>query len=90
MPLLMNVLQNANAPEYKKLRVKAMECAGLIGIALNILKFKPLTEQFYIAIAVGRDIFRPDASNFVQLLMRIQSKYYLPDSGPRTEVKVVK
>lgn len=31
MPLLLNVLQNANSVEYKKLRVKAMECAGLIG-----------------------------------------------------------
>ena len=31
MPLLLNVMQNANGPEYRKLRVKAMECAGLIG-----------------------------------------------------------
>ncbi|KAI0919362.1 hypothetical protein AcV7_006120 [Taiwanofungus camphoratus] len=55
MPLLLNVLQNANSPEYRKLRVKAMECAGLI------------------AIAVGRDIFRPDANAFVEHLMRIQN-----------------
>ena len=33
MPLLLNVMQNANGPEYRKLRVKAMECAGLIGKA---------------------------------------------------------
>jgi len=31
MPLLLNVLRNADGPEYRKLRVKAMECAGLIG-----------------------------------------------------------
>ena len=31
MPLLLNVLQNANTPDYRTLRVKAMECAGLIG-----------------------------------------------------------
>ena len=31
MPLLLNVMQNANGPEYRKLRVKSMECAGLIG-----------------------------------------------------------
>jgi len=31
MPLLINVLRNANTPEYRKLRAKAMECAGLIG-----------------------------------------------------------
>ncbi|CAL1712081.1 unnamed protein product [Somion occarium] len=55
MPLLLNVLQNANTPEYRKLRVKAMECAGLI------------------AIAVGRDVFRPDSAQFIELLMRIQN-----------------
>ncbi|KAF8628610.1 hypothetical protein AX15_003805 [Amanita polypyramis BW_CC] len=31
MPLLLNILRNADGPEYRKLRVKAMECAGLIG-----------------------------------------------------------
>ncbi|KAI0350577.1 ARM repeat-containing protein [Trametes cingulata] len=55
MPLLLNVMQNANGPEYRKLRVKAMECAGLI------------------AIAVGRDVFRPDSRRFVELLMTIQN-----------------
>ena len=55
MPLLMNVLRNANGVEHKKLRWKAMECAGLI------------------AIAVGRDMFRPDSSTFIELLMNIQS-----------------
>ncbi|KAI8978352.1 ARM repeat-containing protein [Trametes punicea] len=55
MPLLLNVMQNANGPEYRKLRVKAMECAGLI------------------AIAVGRDVFRPDSRTLVELLMRIQN-----------------
>ena len=32
MPLLLNVLRNADGIEYRKLRVKAMECAGLIGM----------------------------------------------------------
>ena len=31
MPLLLSVLQNANGSEYHKLRLKAMECAGLVG-----------------------------------------------------------
>lgn len=31
MPLLLDILRNADGPEYAKLRVKAMECAGLIG-----------------------------------------------------------
>ncbi|KAF9554626.1 ARM repeat-containing protein [Agrocybe pediades] len=35
MPLLLNVLRNAEGPEYRKLRVKAMECAGLIAIAVG-------------------------------------------------------
>ncbi|KAJ8091013.1 importin subunit beta-3 [Marasmius tenuissimus] len=54
MPMLLNVLRNADGPEYRKMRVKAMECAGLI------------------AIAVGRDTFRPDANTLVELLIRIQ------------------
>ncbi|KAI0821251.1 ARM repeat-containing protein [Irpex lacteus] len=64
MPLLLNVLQNANGPEYGKLRMKAMECAGLI------------------AIAVGRDVFRPDASGFIELLMRIQNTPAEAESDP--------
>ncbi|KAG6834851.1 hypothetical protein H0H93_006907, partial [Arthromyces matolae] len=55
MPLLLDVLRNAEGTEYKRLRVKAMECAGLV------------------AIAVGRDIFRPDAATLVELLVRIQN-----------------
>ncbi|KAG6865210.1 hypothetical protein C0991_004411 [Blastosporella zonata] len=55
MPLLLNVLRNADGPDYRKLRVKAMECAGLV------------------AIAVGRDMFRPDAATLIELLIRIQN-----------------
>ncbi|KAF8952312.1 armadillo-type protein [Flammula alnicola] len=54
MPLLLSVLRNADGPDYRKLRVKAMECAGLI------------------AIAVGPDVFRPDSTTLIELLMRIQ------------------
>ena len=39
MPLLLNVMQNANGPEYRKLRVKAMECAGLIGTSPLVLSW---------------------------------------------------
>ncbi|TFK20034.1 ARM repeat-containing protein [Coprinopsis marcescibilis] len=55
MPLLLAVLRNADGMEYGKLRIKAMECAGLI------------------AIAVGKDIFRPDSSSLIESLMRIQN-----------------
>ncbi|KAG6333935.1 hypothetical protein ID866_5157 [Astraeus odoratus] len=41
--------------EHQKLRVKAMECAGLI------------------AIAVGRDIFRPDSRALISALINIQN-----------------
>ena len=74
MPLLLNVLRNANGADYRKLRVKAMECAGLIGTSLrddDITCGLPL----YAAIAVGRDVFRPDANTLVELLMRIQSAF---------------
>ena len=76
MPLLLNILQNANGPEYRKLRAKAMECAGLIGKSYSVLSVPlVLNCSGYVssAIAVGRDIFRPDANTFVELLMRIQS-----------------
>ncbi|EMD36115.1 hypothetical protein CERSUDRAFT_156882 [Gelatoporia subvermispora B] len=46
MPLLLNVLQNANSPEYRKLRVKAMECAGLIAIAVGRDIFRADAETF--------------------------------------------
>ncbi|KAN0081729.1 Armadillo-type fold [Tylopilus felleus] len=55
MPLLLNVLRNANDPSHHKLRVKAMECAGLI------------------AIAVGCDVFRPDARALIDALINIQN-----------------
>ncbi|KAH7909589.1 ARM repeat-containing protein [Hygrophoropsis aurantiaca] len=55
MPLLLNVLRNANSADHSKLRVKAMECAGLI------------------AIAVGREVFRPDAGTLVDILIHIQN-----------------
>ncbi|KAF8417609.1 hypothetical protein L210DRAFT_2472613 [Boletus edulis BED1] len=50
MPLLLNVLRNANDPSNHKLRVKAME------------------------IAVGCDVFRPDAQPLVDALINIQSR----------------
>lgn len=75
MPLLLNVLQNANGPEYGKLRMKAMECAGLIGmLLLPSLQCMINLTYIHLAIAVGRDVFRPDASGFIELLMRIQSE----------------
>ncbi|KIK93959.1 hypothetical protein PAXRUDRAFT_33792 [Paxillus rubicundulus Ve08.2h10] len=55
MPLLLNVLRNANSSDHHKLRVKAMECAGLI------------------AIAVGLDVFRPDARILIDALINIQN-----------------
>ncbi|KAF8637449.1 hypothetical protein AX17_002814 [Amanita inopinata Kibby_2008] len=41
MPLLLDILRNADGPEYHKLRVKAMECAGLIAIAVGRDIFMP-------------------------------------------------
>jgi len=72
MPLLLNVLRNADGPEHKKLRVKAMECAGLIGEfgIWNMVRFLTVV---CVAIAVGEEVFKPDAATFVELLVRIQS-----------------
>ena len=77
MPLLLTILRNANTADYRKLRVKAMECAGLIGVCMSPIGTASLTHLACVAIAVGRDVFRRDASTFVELLMRIQSKSQL-------------
>jgi hypothetical protein len=77
MPLLLNVLRNTNGDDYRKLRVKAMECTGLIGssfVAISMICFYVCS---CVAIAVGRDIFRPDENTLVELLMRIQSAFAL-------------
>jgi len=77
MPLLLNVLRNAeNARrEHQRLRVKAMECAGLIGNYFLFFASRIFIINFDIAIAVGRDIFRPDSNTLIQLLVRIQSQF---------------
>ncbi|KAK0240872.1 armadillo-type protein [Armillaria nabsnona] len=41
MPLLLNVLRNADSSEFKRMRNKAMECAGLIAIAVGPDTFRP-------------------------------------------------
>lgn len=45
MPLLLGILRSAEAPEYRKLRAKAMECAGLIG-ALPVLSSRALLTMY--------------------------------------------
>jgi hypothetical protein len=76
MPLLLNVLRNANTSEYRKLRAKAMECAGLIGLLAYHISLPHVTYDGSSAIAVGREVFRADAGAFVELLIRIQSKNF--------------
>ncbi|KAF9445877.1 ARM repeat-containing protein [Macrolepiota fuliginosa MF-IS2] len=66
MPLLLNVLRNADKPEHQRLRIKAMECAGLV------------------AIAVGREIFRPDSAPLIELLIRIQKSPLDPNDTQLT------
>jgi hypothetical protein len=54
MPLLLNVVRNADRTEHHRLRTKAMECGGLVGRVFNnpFIPFLTLSE----AIAVGRDV----------------------------------
>lgn len=72
MPLLLNVLRNADKPEHQRLRIKAMECAGLVGMYACDLSLSAFL-MFSSAIAVGRDVFRADSATLVELLIRIQS-----------------
>ena len=82
MPLLLRVLSEVHGPEYNALKAKTMECAGLIGWYI-------LTSSRYrfshkpVAIAVGRETFIPDAPNFCEQLIRIQSEYasFRPGEG---------
>merc|ERR1719229_1054298 len=41
MPALKYILQNANAPNYRLLRGKTIECISLIGLAVGKAKFLP-------------------------------------------------
>jgi hypothetical protein len=56
MPLLLNVLRNATGADYRKLLVKAMECAGLIGafycgiglsIIMIVFKYVAIGRKYY-------------------------------------------
>ena len=67
MPLLLEVLRTATkdaadgattGSDHVKLAAKAMECAGLV------------------AMAVGPDVFRPDAMALVEVLLRVQRKCF--------------
>ena len=53
MPLLLSVLQNAQGSEYHKLRLKAMECAGLVGkfcpFLSIVLSSEPFDQQSLLA-----------------------------------------
>ena len=73
MPLLLSVLQNAQGSEYHKLRLKAMECAGLIGGFCSIPSVLP-SSDVHSAIAVGRETFREDSRTLCELLMQVQSE----------------
>jgi hypothetical protein len=56
MPLLLNVLRNVDGPDYRKLRVKAMECAGLIGAFFHCLSgSKVYLLAFYPALGFVLD-----------------------------------
>jgi hypothetical protein len=58
MPLFVNVLRNANGVDDRKLRVKAMECMGLIGTSFAGHSCQMYSLPSPAAIAIGRDIFR--------------------------------
>ena len=53
--------------------MKAMECASLIGTSLAGHSCQKYSLPSSASIAVGRDIFRPDADTRIELLMRMQS-----------------
>jgi len=46
MPLLLNILRQATAKQYRLLRGKAMECASLIALAVGKEVFAPFVQDF--------------------------------------------
>lgn len=46
MPLLLNILRQATAKQYRLLRGKAMECASLIALAVGKEVFAPFVQEF--------------------------------------------
>jgi hypothetical protein len=71
MPSLFNILRNATGTDSRKLLAKAMECTGLISLSFVVSVMSYLHP--YVAAAVGRDIFLPDAGKLAELLVQIQS-----------------
>lgn len=61
MPLCKKILTEAKSHDLQTLRGKAMECVGLVGVA------------------VGRDVFAPDAKGILELLIEQQKIGLAPD-----------
>ncbi|KZO91605.1 ARM repeat-containing protein [Calocera viscosa TUFC12733] len=74
MPVLVHVMQNAKAAEYRLLRAKAMECAGLIAVAVGKERFTPDANQFCEILVNMQNEPHDDDDPAVQYLMGTWSK----------------
>ncbi|KZT52559.1 ARM repeat-containing protein [Calocera cornea HHB12733] len=74
MPVLVHVMQNAKASEYRLLRAKAMECAGLIAVAVGKERFTPDAHQFCEILVHMQNEPHDDDDPAVQYLMGTWSK----------------
>ncbi|KAK0475517.1 armadillo-type protein [Armillaria novae-zelandiae] len=64
MPLLLNVLRNADSSEFKRMRNKAMECAGLIRYLLRLDRIlSDLTPGMLIELLIRIQKSPPDPSD---------------------------
>ncbi|PPR07809.1 hypothetical protein CVT24_002881 [Panaeolus cyanescens] len=66
MPMLLNVLRNAEGKEFGKLKAKAMECAGLIAIAVGPDVFRPDSKSL-IEILFDSEIETPQEATDTQM-----------------------
>ncbi len=69
MPMLITILRDVQAKEYRLVRGKAIECASLVGKSFIVSMFP---ENDCLALSVGKDIFMPHASDVLNLLRDIQ------------------
>jgi hypothetical protein len=76
MPLLLNVLtRDADGPDFRQLRVKAMECAGLIAIAVGPNVFRPDSNTLVeLLIRIQKSPIDPGDTQIAHYLMATWAK----------------
>ncbi|KAI8975382.1 armadillo-type protein [Mycotypha africana] len=69
MPLILDILRQADGKEYRIMRARAIECASLIGLAVGKEAFAPYTNNFIQILAeIQQTVTEPDDVQSTYLL----------------------